>query len=363
MSCRSSRDARRSPTPGRPSPPGSATRWSGTGLDHPMSSSFAPTGKVFVAEKGGVINVYDSLTDTSATVFANLNTKVHNYWDRGPDGPGRRPAVPDPAVRLRPVRLRPPPGRRRPRPPSWPAERSPGSPYDDRCPNPPRQHRRLHDLGPAVPADRRAGGVGDRHEHVLIEDWCQQYPSHSLGSLRSGRKARCTSSGGDGASFNGAGLRPARRHAAGHADAGQPVRRSAAAGPVPPTAEGGALRVAGHADHRRPGRPRRRRSSGSTPTPGAAWPDNANVGSSDANAHRIIAYGLRNPFRFTIRPGTARSGSATSASPRGRRSTGSPIPTRRRATSAGRATRATRSPPAYAGLGLSLCNRPDRRPR
>ena len=33
--------------------------------DHPMAVSFAPSGKVFVAFKGGVINEYDSLTDTS----------------------------------------------------------------------------------------------------------------------------------------------------------------------------------------------------------------------------------------------------------------------------------------------------------
>ena len=28
------------------------------------------------------------------------------------------------------------------------------------------------------------------------------------------------------------------------------------------------------------------------------------IGASDANARRIIAYGLRNPYRFTIEPGT-----------------------------------------------------------
>ena len=33
-------------------------------------------------------------------------------------------------------------------------------------------------------------------------------------------------------------------------------------------------------------------------------PDNPLAGSSDLNARRIIAYGVRNPFRLTIRPGT-----------------------------------------------------------
>ena len=33
-------------------------------------------------------------------------------------------------------------------------------------------------------------------------------------------------------------------------------------------------------------------------------PGNPNVGSADLNARRIVAYGLRNPFRITVRPGT-----------------------------------------------------------
>ena len=36
--------------------------------------------------------------------------------------------------------------------------------------------------------------------------------------------------------------------------------------------------------------------------PGA--PGNPLASSSNANARRIVAYGLRNPFRFTFRPGT-----------------------------------------------------------
>jgi len=40
------------------------------------------------------------------------------------------------------------------------------------------------------------------------------------------------------------------------------------------------------------------------PDTGAALADNPNSLSPDANARRIVAYGTRNPFRFTIRPGT-----------------------------------------------------------
>ena len=111
-----------------------------TGLDHPMSIVFAPNGNVFVAEKRGVIKFYTSLADTTPTVFADLNTNVHNYWDRGLMGlavdPGypTRPYVyvlyaynhilgdaqPGPALAI---------GR---------CDRAPGSKYDDRCPNPPQ---------------------------------------------------------------------------------------------------------------------------------------------------------------------------------------------------------------------------------
>ena len=39
------------------------------------------------------------------------------------------------------------------------------------------------------------------NEQVLIEDWCQQYPSHSVGALYFGDDAALYVSGGDGASF------------------------------------------------------------------------------------------------------------------------------------------------------------------
>ena len=37
---------------------------------------------------------------------------------------------------------------------------------------------------------------------MLIEDWCQQYPSHSIGDIEFGADGALYMSGGDGASFN-----------------------------------------------------------------------------------------------------------------------------------------------------------------
>src|SRR5439155_4075358 len=39
-------------------------------------------------------------------------------------------------------------------------------------------------------------------EQVLIEDWCQQFPSHSIGTLAFGPEGALYVGGGDGASFD-----------------------------------------------------------------------------------------------------------------------------------------------------------------
>ena len=47
-----------------------------------------------------------------------------------------------------------------------------------------------------------AGNVMTGTEQVLVEDWCQQYPSHSTGTVDFGPDGALYASGGDGASFN-----------------------------------------------------------------------------------------------------------------------------------------------------------------
>jgi putative cell wall-binding protein len=72
---------------------------------------------------------------------------------------------------------------------------------------------------------------------------------------------------------------------------------------TPPTAQGGALRSQ---DVRTTGDPT---SLDGTilridPTTGAGLPGNPFYASADPNMRRIVGYGLRNPFRITVRPGT-----------------------------------------------------------
>ena len=109
-----------------------------------------------------------------------------------------------------------------------------------------------------------AGDVMTGAEQVLIEDWCQQYPSHSVGALAFGADGALYVTGGDGASFNftdygqdGSPVNPC----------GDPPGAPGTA-LTPPTAEGGALRSQDLRTGRRPRRPRRRACCGSTPRHG-----------------------------------------------------------------------------------------------
>ena len=54
-----------------------------SGLTGPTATRFASDGKVFVAEKGGKIKLFSSVSATTPTVYADLSKNVDDYWDRG----------------------------------------------------------------------------------------------------------------------------------------------------------------------------------------------------------------------------------------------------------------------------------------
>src|SRR4051794_18521046 len=54
-----------------------------SGLTNPTAVRFASDGRVFVAQKNGMIQVFSSLGATTSTTFADLRANVDDYWDRG----------------------------------------------------------------------------------------------------------------------------------------------------------------------------------------------------------------------------------------------------------------------------------------
>ncbi len=262
-----------------------------SGLTNPMVIRFASDGRVFVAEKSGLIKVFSSQSATTPTVFADLRTNVHNFWDRGLLGMALHPnfpAVPYVYVTYAYDHVLGDPAP----PPKW---GTPGA-TSDACPTPPGPLSDGCVVSGRVSRLQAAGSVMTGPEQVLVEGGCQQYPSHSVGAVEFGPDGMLYASQGDGGSWT----------FVDYGQEGEPVNPCGDPGgsaPTPPTAEGGALRSQ---DLRTSGDPVGLNGTiiRVDPSTGAAAPGNPLSGSGDANARRIIATGLRNPFRFAFRPGT-----------------------------------------------------------
>jgi glucose/arabinose dehydrogenase len=260
-----------------------------SGLTNPTTVRFASDGRVFVAEKSGIIRVFPSLSAGTSTIFADISTEVYNFWDRGLLALALDPNFPTaPYVYVLYTYDATIHGAA----PLW---GTPGT-LSDPCPTPPGATTDGCVVSARVSRLTASGSVmTPGSEQVLIEDWCQQFPSHSVGSLSFGADGSLYVSGGEGASFT-------------NADYGQfgypPNGSYYSTNPCgDPTNEGGALRSQ---DLRTGGDPVG--LSGAilrvNPATGLGQPTNPLAGNADTNARRVVAYGLRNPFRFTIRPGT-----------------------------------------------------------
>jgi len=262
----------------------------------PTSMRFSPDGRVFVTTKSGQILVYDEIEDETPEVFADLRTEVYDNGDRGLLGLALDPDFPSKPYVYALYTYDHLLGEAAPAP-RWGAPNTsgdpcpkPGSADVDACPVSGRLVRLTAVENHAAPSAAAPA------EKVLLEDWCQQFSSHSIGDLQFGPEGALYVSGGDGASFN-------------NADYGQfgwPQQNQCGDPPKtagealsPPAAEGGALRSQ---DLRTPADPATLDGTVARidPETGAAWPGNPLSASSDPNARRIVAYGFRNPFRFTI---------------------------------------------------------------
>jgi glucose/arabinose dehydrogenase len=256
------------------------------GLRAPTSVAFAADGRIFVAEKQGTVKVFDSLSDTTPTTFADLRREVFNGYDRGLLGLALDPQFPaKPYVYVLYTRDAPIGG-------TAPAYGV--SPYTaERCPD---------EVAGCMVSGRLArltasGDVMTGAITPLVDDWCIQHTSHSIGALAFGPDGSLYASGGEGSSpsFTDYGQKGSPLNPCGDPPAGVGGQET------PPTAEGGSLRAQ---DLRTTGDPVG--LDGTVirvdPATGQGVPSNPMAGSADANARRIVAYGLRNPFRFALRP-------------------------------------------------------------
>jgi uncharacterized repeat protein (TIGR01451 family) len=272
-----------------------------TGLTNPTVIRFLPDGRVLVAEKSGLIKVFPNLTTNSYTVVADLRTEVHNFWDRGLLGLAIDPNF---SINNYIYVLYAYDAVIGGTPPRWGVAGA----TSDGCATPPGATTDGCVISSRLSRLTAVGLDWTASETPLVNDWCQQFPSHSSGALDFGADGYLYVSGGDGASFN-------------NSDWGQYGGTSGTPPPIPanpcgdppfpvgtpqtkPTAEGGALRS--QSPRRTAGEPRLLNGSilRLDPATGAAAPGNPLIGSGDVNEQRIIGYGLRNPFRMIVRPGT-----------------------------------------------------------
>ena len=264
-----------------------------TGLTAPTAIRFAPDGRVFVAEQSGLILVYERLDDPAPQIFADLTENVYARLGRGLLGLALHPEFGSHPFVYVLYTYDAPPGETAP---VW----------NDVCPTPPGT-----DIDGCVVTGRLSRltvepGAFAATEEVLIEgNWCQQFRSHSLGSLAFGPDGALYASAGDGASFFDTDYGQL-----GGSLPGTPTPQNACGDPplpaggdlTPPDAEGGALRSQ---DLLTPLDPVTYNGAilRIDPETGEALPDNPLFGGGVGD-DRIIAFGLRNPYRFTIHPQT-----------------------------------------------------------
>ena len=271
-------------------PPGFEQTTAIGNLVRPMDVEIAADGRVFVAEKSGIVKTYTSLADSSATVFADLRTQVHNTSNRGLLGLAVDPAFPASPYIYVYYTLDAPVG-------GTPPVFGVAGQTQDSCPGVVDEINCV--VSARVSRLRFANEQIEGPEQVLINDWCQQYQYHTGGGLEFGADGYLYVSGGDGARWG----------TWDYGQLGNPMNPcgdppSPVGGPMSaPTAEGGRLRAQ---DLRTSGDPLGLGGSliRIDPVTGAGAPGNPRATSADANERRMVAYGLRNPTRLAIRPGT-----------------------------------------------------------
>jgi glucose/arabinose dehydrogenase len=300
------------------------------GLSNPTMVRFAQDGRVFIAEKSGKILVFENLQDKTPEVFADLSKPVYDFEDHGLLGIALDPlfdmgspyvyaiytfnhklankATQEPLVSN-------PEG-------VTPAWSSAGPEFEnDQCPE---SEQVAREEGEGKEAEEKLGcevsglvvrmtaegnhaapSAEEPEQKALIEGWCQQSTTHSIGNIGFGPEGNLFVSGGEGSMFS----------KADYGEFGNPCddpyeaphgagleRRSSALG--------GSLRAQSVLrDHSLPGhqtllsgtvlRVDKATGEGILGNPFYAT-------STEKNAKRIIAFGFRQPWRFAFNPRTSK---------------------------------------------------------
>ncbi len=275
-------------------------------LEQPTNFSFAPDGRIFVATKPGQILVYEDLDDTEPTIFADLRGDVYDNGDRGLLGLALDPRFEEAGHRYVYALY------------TWdhvlgeawdPADPKYGTPGVSGDPGCPSQNSSASCLVSGrlvrleenlLDPDHAVEEGGRPKEKELLQGWCQQFSSHSIGELQFGPEGALYVSGGDGAAYEsipdygqlGTPANPC-------GDPPTPIGTKPESSPgIPlPNAQGGALRSQNL-----------NLLNGAIlridPDTGAAFPGNPLVTSGDENTRRTVAKGFRNPFRFVFNSAT-----------------------------------------------------------
>lgn len=262
------------------------------GLAAPTDVAFAPDGRVFVGEKSGLIRTYDSVEDPTPTVTADLTDPVRDVGEHGLMGitvDNDYPNRPYLYIAY-----------------AWDITGL----WGDDC-------AASYQINGCVTGARvarvtvDAQGVMVGSPLTLVEDrWCYQFGSHSIGSVEMMDDGSLLVSSGEGANwagtdygqYGGQQLSPPVDDLTPVNPCGDPPGGVGVASPAD-ISEGGSLRsqdlLTGDDPLSWDGAIARIH-----PDTGEAMPDNPLVGVGSTDDDGLIAHGLRNPTRFTVRPGT-----------------------------------------------------------